>query len=324
MDVRKLRYLCEYAVFRSVACLLQILSVRQTASLAEALGWLFVRVLPRKLSRYHVARENIEQSFPELSPAEVDDLIRRMWVHLFRLIAETVQLPRKMTLDNCREVITFRDRRKCVKAMCSGRPVLMLGGHFGNWEVSTATFGLFGFPMGIVGRELDNPYLHRWFYESRQQTGHKLYLKKGASDGMVQLMDAGGNLGVLCDQDAGRRGVFVDFFGRPASTFKSIALMALQYNAIIVVGYGIRTKDDFVNGRWSQFEIGCEEIIDPAEIEADDEIREITQRFTSALERAIRRAPEQYFWVHRRWKTDPITRRKAKKKKQKPHVAPAA
>ena len=230
-----------------------------------------------------------------------------------------MQLPRKMTLTNCREVIVFRNRQVVLQALCSGRPVFILGGHFGNWEVSTATFGLFGFPMGIVARKLDNPYLHKWFFESRQQTGHKLYLKRGGWAGMNQVLDAGGNLGFLCDQDAGKRGTFVRFFGQEASTFKSIALMAIEYKALLVVGYGIRLPDD-PEARWVRYEIGCEEVIDPLMFDYNREtVAEITQRFTSALERAIRRAPEQYFWIHRRWKTrkaDVAGLRRRKKQKK--------
>jgi KDO2-lipid IV(A) lauroyltransferase len=307
MSLTSLRHRLEYFAFRLIACLLAILSVRQTVRCGEALGWLLTRPALRKLARYHVARDNLRQAYGDsLSDREIDNLIRRLWVHLFRLVAELVQLPRKMTLTNCREVIVFRNRRPVLEALCSGRPVFILGGHFGNWEVSTATFGLFGFPMGIVAREMDNPYLHRWFFETRQQFGHKLFLKRGGFEGMAELMQAGGNLGLLCDQDAGHRGVFVDFFGRPASTFKSIALMALEYKALIVVGYGIRLPDDFVNARWVRYEIGCEEVIDPLTFEYNrDTVTAITQRYTAALERAIRRAPEQYFWIHRRWKTEP-------------------
>jgi Kdo2-lipid IVA lauroyltransferase/acyltransferase len=129
---------------------------------------------------------------------------------------------------------------------------------------------------------------------------------------MLELVQAGGHLALLMDQDAGRRGVFVDFFGKPASTFKSIALMALEHKAILIVGYGVRLPDSPLETDWARFEIGCEEIIDTAAIVARDEVREITERFTKALERSIRRAPEQYFWVHRRWKTDAVTRQKAK------------
>ena len=347
MSVKPLRQWLEYVGFRVAVCLLQMLSARQTARIAEGLGWLFVDVLPRKLTRYDVAYENIERAFsapapqndmphrndagvvsgisnlksefqsdPEsanslnpqpstLNPGQIHEMIRGMWVHLFRMIAEMVQLPRAMTLANCRDLIVFRNREMFAKAFCSGRPVIMLGGHFGNWEVSMKMFGLFGIRMGIVGRAIDNPYINNWFESAREATGHRLIDKSGAAPEMIELMEGGGYLGVLCDQDAGGKGMFVDFFGQPASTFKSIALMAIQYKALILVGYGFRRPDDFVNSRWSRFELGCEEVIDPLAIEADDEIREITQRFTAALERAVRRAPEQYFWVHRRWKSEP-------------------
>jgi KDO2-lipid IV(A) lauroyltransferase len=305
MSLIDIRHRLEYFAFRLIACVLAMLSVPQTVRMASAVAWVLTLRPLRRLTRYHVARDNIRQAFGDCCTDDaVDDLIRRMWVHLFRLVAEVVQLPRKMTLTNCREVIVFRNRGPVLKALCSGRPVLILGGHFGNWEVSTATFGMFGFPMGIVAREMDNPYLHRWFFETRQQFGHKMFLKRGGFVGMAELLQAGGNLGLLCDQDAGYRGVFVDFFGRPASTFKSIALMALEYRALIVVGYGMRLPDDLVNARWVRYEIGCEEVIDPLECDyGRDTVAAITQRYTAALERAIRRAPEQYFWVHRRWKT---------------------
>jgi len=304
MSVVDLRQRAEYFAFRLLACVLAMLTMRQTRWFAGLVAGVLTHRRLRKVARYDVARDNIRQAFgDELTSAQVHELIRGMWIHLVRVVAETVQLPRKVTLTNCREVIVFRNRAAVVRALCSGRPVLVLGGHFGNWEVSMATFGMFGFPMGVVARKLDNPYLHRWFAETRRQTGHQLLLKRGGWDGMVSLLSAGGNLGMLCDQDAGVRGVFVDFFGRPASTHKSIALLALEYNALIVVGYGIRLADSS-SARWSRFEIGCEDVIDPAEFAYDrDTVSLITQRFTEALERAIRRAPEQYFWVHRRWKT---------------------
>jgi KDO2-lipid IV(A) lauroyltransferase len=319
MSVRlNLRHRGEYFAFQTLLCLFRILSVRQTIVLSRGFSWLLTHALPRKLTRRDVAAENLRRAFgDDLPDQEIERIIDGMWRHLFRLLVEWAQLPRKMELTNCREVIVFRQRKQVLKALCSGRPVFIVGGHFGNWEVSMATFGMFGFPMGVVAREMDNPYLHRWFQKSRERFGHRLLLKDGGWDGMLQAVNAGGNLGLLCDQDAGRRGVFVDFFGSPASTFKSIALMAIEYRALLVAGYGIRLPDDLENARWARFEIGCEEVIDPLDHDGANAVKEITQRFTSALERSIRRAPEQYFWVHRRWKTDPVTRAKAVKKAEK-------
>ena len=115
------------------------------------------------------------------------------------------------------------------------------------------------------------------------------------------------------DQDAGKKGLFVPFFGKDASTFKSIALLAMQYRAVICVGYARRLPDDFRNFRWVRYELGCEAVIDPDDFDGPNAIREITACYTSALERIIRLSPEQYFWVHRRWKSRPAQRRKRKR-----------
>lgn len=304
-----IRHRLEYLAFRIVVCVIQTLSIRQTVALAEGLACLFHRVLPRKLTRYEVARQNIRQSFGDLySDAEIDVMIYRMWVHLFRMVTEIVQLPRKLRLENCGEVMLYRNRDQSVQALCTGRPVIVLSGHFGNWEMATTIFGHFGFPLGVVARDLDNPYLHQWFQRFRRHTGHVLISKKGGGDQMVDFMENRGHLALLADQDAGPKGMFVEFFGRDASTFKSIALLAMQYRALICVGYAVRQPDDFDNHNWVRFELGCEDVIDPLDYEDADALRQITQRYTRALENAVRRAPEQYFWVHRRWKSQPRRR----------------
>lgn len=314
MSLRTLRYLTEYTVFRVVVCAVGILSARQCVRLAEGLAWVACRLLPRKLSRYDVARQNIRTAYGDrYTDRQIDVMIRRMWVHLIRMITEIVQLPRKLRLENCADVLTFRHRDELVRALCTGRPVLILSGHFGNWEIATSALGAFGFRAGIVARDLDNPYLHAWFSRFRQATGHRLISKKGGGGEMVELLERGGILGMLGDQDAGSRGMFVPFFGKDASTFKSIAVLAVQYRALICVTYGCRLSDDFENCRWVRYEVGCEEIIDPLEFDGPDVFRELTRRYTAALERIVRRAPEQYFWVHRRWKSQPRRRKKSAK-----------
>ncbi len=310
MNLRRVRHLAEYLAFRSVVCFIAALPTRSCVRAAEMLAFVIHGCLPRKWTRYEVAKQNIRWAFGDrYDDDEIDQIIFGMWVHLFRMVTEIIQLPRKLRLANCADAIVFRNRDAIVQTMCTGRPVIVLSGHFGNWEMAVSTFGIFGFPMGVVARDLDNPYLHDWFCRFRQHTGHRLISKKGGGANMMETMEQRGHLAMLSDQDAGSRGMFVDFFGKPASTFKSIALVALQYRALILVGYGRRLPDDFNNKRWVQYEIGCEEIIDPLEANSDDPIREITQRYTAALERLVRRSPEQYFWVHRRWKSVPRQRR---------------
>ena len=318
MNRRALRYWAEYVAFRTCVCILQSLSPRRCACLARFVAFLVHRILPRKLTRYDVARQNLRTAFgDQLSDRETDELIYRMWIHLCRLVAEIVQLPRELNLGKLHEAIVFRKHRDIVRAMCSSRPVIVLSGHFGNWEVALSLLGLFGFPMSVVARELDNPYLNKWFDDFRRQTGHRTISKKGGGAEMVERLEAGGKLALLGDQDAGSGGIFVDFFGRPASTFKSIALLALEYKAVICVGYALRLHDGFATHAGVRFEMGCEQVIDPLAIDSDDEIREMTQQYTAALERLIRRAPEQYFWVHRRWKSVPGQRKRRCNRRRK-------
>jgi KDO2-lipid IV(A) lauroyltransferase len=316
--ILKIRHRLEFFVFQVFVCVIDCLSVRMTACLAQGLATIIHYGLPRKWTRYAVSRENLIRAFGDrYSESEIDRLVYGMWVHLFRTVAETVQFQRKLHLHSYREIVQFADFTRTNEAICSGRRVLMLGGHFGNWEIGTALFGLWGFPMGIVAREMDNPYLHEWFRKQREATGHRMLLKSGNFDEMTTLLQKGGNLGMLCDQDAGPRGIFVDFFGSPASTFKSIALLALEYDALIMVGYSIRLPDEFGDANWSRFEVGCEAVIDPRKLSTSDPVREITSQFTAALERAIRRAPEQYFWIHRRWKSEPRSRKSSTSQEQR-------
>jgi KDO2-lipid IV(A) lauroyltransferase len=314
MTLLKARHLFEYAIFQSLLFVVKCLPVRSTIAMANGLAWVLMYVVPRKATRYHVARENLQIAFGDaLSEKEADRIIYGMWQHLFRMVCEMVQLPRRFRLATCADVLDFERRNDCVRALCSGRAVLFLGGHFGNWEISVNTFGHFGFPMGVVARPLDNPYLHRWFQNFRESTGNSLISKQGAGTELAEIMENKGMASLLCDQDAGRSGVFVDFFGRPASTFKSIALMALQYNALIVVGGAFRLpKESQQNTRWVRFSLTTQDVIDSNDYQGADGIGQLTQRFTTALEELVRKAPEQYFWVHRRWKTSPEARRKRK------------
>ncbi len=301
-----LRYRAEYLVFRVLVCVLQAMSPRRCVWLAETLAFFVFRVLPRKLTRYEVARQNIQTAFRgRYTEKQIDEIIFRMWVHLFRMIAEITHLTRKFHVNNAFSVLSFRNRSDIVRPLCSERPVIVLSGHYGNWEMSLSSLGVFGFPINVVARDLDNPYLHNWFFRFRQATGHQMIGKKGAFGRMASVLEQGGNIALLCDQDAGLRGTFVDFFDRKASTFPTIARLAIEFQAYICVGYSRRLPDDFENHEWVHFEMGCEEVVDPLLFQGDDAIQQITQQFTRALERLIRRSPEQYLWAHRRWKTSP-------------------
>ena len=184
------RHRLEFLVFQMLVCVVDCLSPRRTARLAGQFAWVIHYVLPRRWTRYKVARDNVRLAFGEqYSEAEIEQLVYRMWVHLFRTVAEIVQSTRKLHLHSYRQSIQFADFTRTNDAICSGRRVLLLGGHFGNWEIGPTLFGLWGFPMGVVAREMDNPYLHEWFRNYRELTGHRLMLKNGGYDSMTALLE---------------------------------------------------------------------------------------------------------------------------------------
>jgi KDO2-lipid IV(A) lauroyltransferase len=186
----------------------------------------------------------------------------------------------------------------------TGRPLLVLTGHFGNWEVLSYITGLYGLRGGIVARRLDNPYVDRFVADFRRKTGLTLLDKTTDYLRILDILGGGGGLGMVGDQDAGQRGMYVDFLGRPASTYKSISLLSLEYAAPILVLGAARVSHPM------QYRIYVEDVILPEDFaDQPDAPRAITKRYTDSLERMVRRHPEQYFWLHRRWKHQPKGRK---------------
>jgi len=178
--------------------------------------------------------------------------------------------------------------------------LIMLTGHFGNWEIVSYLMATIGFPTVSVARALDNPHLNEFILGVRERTGQSILYKKGATLSMSDVLERRGILAFMADQDAGRKGLYVPFFGREASTVRSIALMAVRHDVPVVVGYGKRVGERF------RFEIGIARIIRPDDWAGkDNEVDWLTREYTATLEQVVRQAPEQYLWMHRRWKHRP-------------------
>jgi KDO2-lipid IV(A) lauroyltransferase len=201
-------------------------------------------------------------------------------------------------------------------ALLRGRGVLIVTAHFGNWEMAGFALGRLGFRTFAIARVLDNPYLERYALWFRQRTGQTIIAKNDDFERLTRALKRGGKVATLADQDAGPRGVFVDFFGRPASTHKAIALMAMEFDAVLLVigvprvgraGFPQRPDLDPSSPLAPLFyQVRCADIIDPREYANDpNAVKAITSRYTAALEKLIREHPEQYFWLHRRWKHQP-------------------
>jgi KDO2-lipid IV(A) lauroyltransferase len=289
-----------YLLVRAVVAIVQALTWRAALGLARGVGW-----LAHRFDRRHrlVAADNLRHAFPDLDEVEVQRLVRASYLHLATMLVEMIRLPRVIRP----ETISTYIRHACpgdldvVRAwVATGRPRLVLTGHFGNWEILSYATGMVGFRGGIVARRLDNPYLERFLARFRRGTGLELLDKNADYPRILEMLGQGIGLGMVGDQDAGPRGLFVDFFGRPASTFKSIALLSLEYQAPILVFGAARV------GQPMQYTVHFEDVILPEDYARHpDALRAITERYTRALERLVRRYPEQYFWLHRRWKTQP-------------------
>jgi KDO2-lipid IV(A) lauroyltransferase len=305
-----------YLLVRLVVGVAQALTLEQSYALARLIATILYRIDRR---HREVALDNLRHAFGEqYTPAERDAIVRRVYRHFAMMLMEILHIPRKMHLETWRRRIVLLGHKEIVGRLLEGGPVIMVTGHFGNWEMAGYLFGVFGFPPNSVARTLDNPYLDDYLRAFRERTGQKLIPKTGGYDQMLEVLRAGGMLSFLADQDAGSGGMFVDFFGRPASTHKAIALLALEHNAPVIVGYARRIGSGF------RYEIGCSDVIEPHEFTGGaDDARILTQRFTKAIETAIRRDPDQYLWLHRRWKHQPGARKRKAKAKPESGVAVA-
>ncbi|MBX9582173.1 MAG: hypothetical protein K2X87_17855 [Gemmataceae bacterium] len=289
--------LAVYLAVRLAVAVVHMLPVPLALTLADGVGWLAYR-----LDRRHraVAADNLRHAFPGLDPPAVDRLVRACYRHFARVAVEMVLLPRKLHVGCWRRYAGMYHMTEMIAPLFARRPALIVTAHFGNWELAGRMIGLVGMRTYAIARVLDNPRLERFLKRLRQGTGQEVIAKKDDFDRLTGVLKAGAKVATLADQDAGPRGVFVDFFGRPASTHKAVALMAVEFDAPLVVIGVPRTAEPFF------YEVVCEEVIDPRDYAGRvDAVAAMTRQYTAALERLIRRHPEQYFWLHRRWKHQP-------------------
>jgi KDO2-lipid IV(A) lauroyltransferase len=290
-----------YLVLRLFVGILRALPFATACRIACGLAW-----VARQVDRRHrlVARENLQHAFPgRYSPVELDRLVARVYQHFFLMIAEIVHLSRLVHRNTWRRYFGYatpEDGRRCIDALTCGRSILIVTAHFGNWEVSSYVTGVLGFKLHAIARPIDNPHIDAWLRRWREESGQKMLAKKGDFDQIEEVLKTGQALGTLGDQDAGARGLFVNYFNRPASTHKAVALLAIEHNVpMLVIGCAR------VGGPMC-FRVYVEDFIEPeAYASRPDAVRVITERFTSSIERLVCRHPEQYFWLHRRWKHQP-------------------
>jgi KDO2-lipid IV(A) lauroyltransferase len=303
-------YLCTYVDWivyfaaRTLICIVQSSRIETCAWWSRVLAWLAYDVI--RLRR-QVIDENLRHAFPHCDDDTRNQIGRGMWEHLVLMACEAAHAPRKIHDTSWRDYVTLHRPREMVDLLLSRRPKVLVSGHFGNFEMAGFVAGLLGVPTYAIARPLDNKWLHDYITKFRSCTGQFLFPKEGSAAQIQAVLESGGALALLADQHAGRKGAWVQFFGRPASCHKALALFSLTNKAPMMVCYARRSEEAL------HFEVGLAEQFDPACADPKMQgVQPLSQWYSDVLEREIRLAPEQYWWVHRRWRGKPHGKRKPK------------
>lgn len=284
-----------YILIRLVICIVQMFPIETSARGCSFLATLFCNVLK---IRKRVIDENLAHAYPEWTPEQRQALAWKMWEHLFLLVCEVALTARKFHAHNWHKFVHLGNESYFVEDLLGDRAIMMVTGHYGNFEQSCYVFALFGYRTYVVARPLDNPYLDRYLHQFRSSTGMQILSKQSDYDRILEVLDEGATVGILADQYAGTRGCWVDFFGRPASAHKAVALFCLNQDAILTVGCCRRLNKPL------HYEIQLYGYADPRKIPSTNSksVKDLTQWYTSCIEEIVREEPSQYWWLHRRWK----------------------
>ena len=291
-----LRYRIEYALAWVLIKIVGALPRPLARTAGITIAWM-VYFLHRKLRR--VGMRNLELAFPEKSRHERRKILRGVFTSLGRQVAEVCLFP-KYTLQNVSKTVVYEGFENFERALSRGKGVLFLTGHLGAWELSAFAHSLYGHPLNIVMRPLDNPYLDRLTRRYRTMHGNKA-VDKDFARGLIAAMRSNKTVGVLMDTNMiASQGVFVDFFGIQACTASGMARVALKTDAAVVPGFTI--WDPQLQKYRLRFDPAVK-LIRSKDREAD--VVANTALFTKIIEDYVRRYPNQWLWVHRRWKTRP-------------------
>ncbi len=292
-----MREALEYAFAWTLLRLIGALPRRASRTVGAALGAVAWWALPR-LRR--TGLRNLELAYPDTPPAERKRLLRGEFRYLGWQLSEFCHMPR-YTRENTRNLVRYAGLEHYLNARERGQGVLIVTGHLGAWELSSFWHSLMGYSTTMVIRRLDNPRVDKLVNNIRCLHGNRVVHKDDFARGLLQAMKRGDTVGILMDTNmTPPQGVFVPFFGVPACTASGLARVAQRTGAAVLPGFLVwePTEQKYV------LHFG-EEISLAATGDDEQDVLANTARFTAAIESFIRRYPDQWLWVHRRWKTRP-------------------
>ncbi len=290
-----LRHRLEYGAVVSVVALVRVLPMRAVLAAGTLLGRAFCLV-----DRGHrrLAEANLRAAFPLRSDAECRRIARDMFAHFGHLLAVLLKFS-TMTPQQMLASVEFVGDDHVMHAHAQGRGVLLFTGHFGFWEINALVHALRMQPISVLARPLDNPLLHDLLESVRGRTGNSVIYRRGAVRRVMRALDANQAVAVLIDQHiATADAVYVDFFNRPAATTSALAALALRTGAPVVPVFALPLP----GGR---FRMVYEHPVEPPAGDDEHAVRDFTQRCTDVLEMYVRRYPDLWLWMHRRWRDRP-------------------
>lgn len=282
----------EYGAVLAVRGIVRFLPMRVVLGAGGLLGLAFHAV-----DRTHrrLALRNLEAAFPTRSTAERDAIARGMFEHFGRLLMVLLKFS-TMPPDEMLATVEFDGEDRVRAAHALGRGVLLYTGHFGYWEINALVHALALQPMAVLARPLDNPLLHDLLEQVRRRTGNAVIYRRGALRRVLRTLAANQAVAMLIDQHIqAPEGIYVDFFDRPAATTSALAALAFRTRAPVIPVFALPLP----GGR---FRMMYEHAVDPPKSDDPDALREFTQRCTDVLEMYVRRYPDLWLWMHRRWR----------------------
>jgi Kdo2-lipid IVA lauroyltransferase/acyltransferase len=292
----KFRHKIEYYAARSVLGVLGLLPHSLSRAVCSVLGALSYWLWPR-LRR--VGMFNLRLAFPDWPERRRRQVLFRLFQNLGRMLADFAHF-RHLNRNNIERLVTYEGFEHFARAQSLGKGVLFLTAHFGNWELSSFAHGLYGHPLNFVVRELDNPLMDKLVNHVRSASGGRAIEKRDFAFQTLRALKHGEAVGILMDQNMlPVEGIFVDFFGRPACTTSSPARVVQKTGVPMVLGLVIW------NPAIRKYTLKFEPVDWIPRADSEQEIAANTQNFTRLIEEYVRRYPDHWLWVHRRWKTRP-------------------
>jgi KDO2-lipid IV(A) lauroyltransferase len=294
---RERRYALEAGLASAVAAVVRYLPRRFVLALGRGLGRLWGAFDQRHL---RIASDNLRQAFPEWAEERVRRTARGVYAHFGAILFDILWLGGRSG-EELLAITDVEGLEEARAAATSGQGVVCPTGHFGNWEFQGIASALLVGPVSVVARPLDNPELDRRLVGLRTSTGNTVIYKKKALSQIMQTIRGGGVVAIVIDQNVQRKdGIFVDFFGRPACTTTVAAALALKTGCLIVpvrCPLGPDGRYRMIYGPPVEWE---------GEGRGPEAVAALTQQLTSIIEGWVREHPEQWLWLHRRWKTQPV------------------